>query len=377
VVPCLSLAEAVPPAATNGTAKIQFASTVFDFEKVVGGQSVKHDFYFTNVGSSVLKITSVNAACGCTTAGEWTREVAPGAAGSIPLQFNSGNFSGGVTKTATVGCNDPASPTVILQIKGTVWRPIEVTPSMAMLHVNSELVSNATAVVRITNHAPDPVAVFEPVSSNPQFTAEVRTNGAGKLFEVVVRTVPPLNIANPHGTITLKTSLTNMPVITISAMSVVQPPISVNPPRVIVQSALLASNWTSKVTLRNGMNRPLQLSDAAINVPGATAELRETEPGRAFEVTLVVPPAARDASAPALTLKSNFADHQAVHVPIQVIGPNSAVTAQGIPLTARASRFLNSPEGRRALEPKPEDYLSEESGAKEQPATEPSPATPK
>jgi len=356
---------AVPLVATNA-ARIQWAETIFDFDKVIGGEPVRHDYYFTNTGNAVLKINSVNTSCGCTTAGEWTREVAPGGVGKIPVQFNSGNFSGKITKTATVTCNDAATPSVMLQIKGNVWRPVEISPQLAILNVNAELVSNATAVVRIVNHAPEPLAVYAPSSSNPQFAAEVRTNTPGQLFEVVVHSVPPLNFANPNGTITLKTSATNLPVLTFSAMCVVQPAVSVNPPRVVIQEAQLTNDWTGKFTIRSGLNRPLTLTYAAVNVPGGRADLHEVEAGRVFEVAIVVPPAARDVLQPLeLTLKSNFPEYETVHVPILLVNASNAFTAQGIPMTARANRFLSSPEGRRALEPKPDEYLPSDDDAED------------
>lgn len=347
--------------APAGKPGIKFAQTVFDFQRVIGGESVRHDFYFTNVGTAPLRITSVNATCGCTTAGEWTREVAPGATGVIPLKFNSGNFSGAVTKTATVGCNDPASASVTLQIKGTVWRPIEVAPTLAMLNVNSELVSNATATVRITNHATQPLEVFEPVSNNPQFSAEIRTNAPGKLYEVVIHTVPPLNITNPHGLINLRTSSTNNPTIGISAMCVVQPSIMINPPRLVVTEAQRQGEFTAVVNLRNGMNRPLKLTDATVNVAGAKVTLREVEPNRSFEAKVVLPPGAEVGNAAAeLSVKSNFADYDVVHVPILFVNGTNAFTAQGLPMTARASRYLSSPEGRRAQEASADDYLKDD-----------------
>jgi len=356
MIPAGALVAQTDAPATNGTPRIQFEKLIHDFDKIVGGQSVRHDYYFTNTGTALLKITSVVASCGCTTAGEWTREVAPGGVGQIPLQFNSGNFSGVITKTATVGCNDPATPSLTLQFKGTVWRPVEVAPTVAMLSVNSELVSNATAVVRVTNHASEPLHVFEPSSSNPLFAAEIRTNTPGQLFEIVVRSVPPLNIANPHGNISVKTSSTNTPVISFSAMSVVQPSVVINPPRVIIQDTQFTNDWPAKIVFRNGLNRPLQLSDVRVNVPGARVELRETEPGRAYEVSLVVPPSAKSAVAtPELTLKSNFPDYASITVPILVVGANNAITAEGVPMTARANRFLSTPEGRRALAPKAAD----------------------
>src|SRR5580765_2748197 len=128
--------------------KIQFAEIVYDFGKVSSGEVVKHSFVFTNVGTAKLEIKDVRPGCGCTTAGTWDKEVEPGKTGSIPLQFNSANFGGTILKQATVTCNDPSQTNVMLQIKGTVWKPIEITPSMAVFNVSSEAETNETKVVR-------------------------------------------------------------------------------------------------------------------------------------------------------------------------------------------------------------------------------------
>jgi hypothetical protein len=167
-------------------------------------------------------------------------------------------------------------------------------------------------------------------------------------------------------------------VLTVSAMSVVQPAVAINPSRVVVQDAHLTNDWKGKVAIRSGLNRPLKLANAKINVPGSSAEIRELEAGSVFEVSVVLPLAAKDFDQPiALTLKSNFPDYETVQVPILVVNSKTAVTADGIPLTARANKFINSPEGRRALEARPEDYLTpEESGESHEGHNHP-PITPK
>src|SRR6266403_942449 len=92
---------------TSG-AKIQFDEAIYDFGKVNSGEVVKHSFVFTNIGTTTLEIKDVRPGCGCTTAGTWDKIDEPGKTGSIPLQFNSANFGGMVTKSATVICNDPS-----------------------------------------------------------------------------------------------------------------------------------------------------------------------------------------------------------------------------------------------------------------------------
>src|SRR5512137_53484 len=201
--------------------KMQFATPIYDFGKVKSGELVKYTYVFTNVGGATLQVSNVQVTCGCTTAGEWTRRVDPGQTGSIPIQFNTGGYGGAVGKSITVTCNDTNQPAVVLQIKGNVWKPIDVMPQMAVLNVTAESPSAATTV-RIVSNEEAPLALSAPESNNPAFAAELRTNQPGKEFEMVIRTVPPV-AGSMYGQITLKTSSTNLPVINVTAWANVQP----------------------------------------------------------------------------------------------------------------------------------------------------------
>src|SRR6185436_11832978 len=154
--------DGAPDAKTEATGpKVQFAELVYDFGKVSVGELVTHAFVFTNIGTATLEINDVRPGCGCTTAGTWDKKVEPGRTGSIPLQFNSANFGGLVTKQATVTCNDPSQSNIVLQIKGTVWKPIEVTPAMAVFTVSSESQTDETKIVRIVNHLDEPLILSD------------------------------------------------------------------------------------------------------------------------------------------------------------------------------------------------------------------------
>src|SRR6516162_5525763 len=77
-------AASQPASATISGPKIQFAEPNFDFGKVDSGELVKHEFVFTNSGNQVLEVRDVRASCGCTTPGNWDRQVEPGKTGKIP-----------------------------------------------------------------------------------------------------------------------------------------------------------------------------------------------------------------------------------------------------------------------------------------------------
>ena len=290
-------------------------------------------YVFTNIGGATLEVTNVQASCGCTTAGEWTRQVEPGQTGSIPIQFSSGNFSGQVEKTITVSCNDTNRPAVVLQIKGNIWKAIDVSPQFAVLNVTSEAPSNATTV-RIVSNEGAPLTVSAPESSNPAFGVELITNQPGKEFQLIVKTVPPLPAGNVQGQITLKTSSTNLPVISVSVWANVQQAVMVVPAQITLPAAPLVNPMASAITIRNNGTNTLALSDAAVNAKGVDVRVSEIQPGRYFTVTVNFPMGFEMAQGEKveLSVKSNHPQFPMIKVPvIQAPRPTPPVVPLGTP----------------------------------------------
>jgi hypothetical protein len=146
------------------------------------------------------------------------------------VQFNSGNYSGPVTKTVTVTSNDKRQPSLGLQIKGALWKPIEVTPQFAVLNVPSGGQTDATTRVRILSNLDEPITLSAPESNNRAFTALLAPTQPGKEFQLTISAAPPFEPGKAQAQITLKTSSTNMPLITISDLANVQPALAVSPP---------------------------------------------------------------------------------------------------------------------------------------------------
>jgi hypothetical protein len=214
------LTPSAPVAGTVGS-KIRFQESIYDFGKVRSGELFKHSFIFTNMGDALLVLTNVQPQCGCTTAGEWSHQVEPGKTGTIAVQFNSANFSGPVLKTITVTSNDKSQPSVGLQLKGIVWKPIDVKPTLVVLTIPSGTQSNVTTPVHIVNNMEEPITLSPPESNNKMFRGELRTNIVGKDFQVVICAVPPFQ-PNARGQITLKTSSASTPMISFTVWANVQ-----------------------------------------------------------------------------------------------------------------------------------------------------------
>jgi hypothetical protein len=277
------------PAPTNAVGpKIQFATNMFDFGRVKAGEPVKYTYVFTNTGNALLVINSVQPQCGCTTAGQWTKQAEPGQGGEIPIQFNTANYNGPVFKQVTVTCNVTNQPMLFLQLKGTVFKPYELIPPLAVLNVppDSEV---ASVVVTITNHTEEPLMLSAPQSNNRMFTAELKTNAPGMGYQLTIATVPPLSMGSVQGQITLHTGSTNPPTISVPAVANVQPAVMVIPSYITLAPGPLATAVTNSVSIRNQSTNDLKLSDPAVNVPGVEAQIKEMQPGKYFTALVAFP----------------------------------------------------------------------------------------
>jgi hypothetical protein len=287
VAPGLIMPAPVAPPRTNALGpKIQFETTVHDFGRAKSGEQVKYTYILTNGGDQTLEISGVQA-CGCITA-NWTRSVDPGKTGSIPISFNSSGYGGPVTKSVTVTCNDKSNPRPILQFKGTVWKPLDVVPPLAVLNLTADS-PMASATVHITNNLPELITLSAPASDNHALAAELKTNQPGREFEVVVSPVSALPPGSTRAQITLKTSSTNAPVITFPTFANMQPAITLSPPQIVLPGAPLTQPLTAKLDIVHNSTNTMVLFEPTVNAPGVEVQLKEVTPGKRFSAMLTFP----------------------------------------------------------------------------------------
>lgn len=100
-------------------------SLIVDLGKIKGQTQNQVEFKFTNAGKSDLIVRYVRASCGCTAIldGQQGEAIKPGQSGTIKATFNSGGYSGKVTKAIYVYVNDPLRSEVMLQLAADVEQP--------------------------------------------------------------------------------------------------------------------------------------------------------------------------------------------------------------------------------------------------------------
>jgi len=107
---------------------IFFENPDFNFGQIFKGQKIENIYEFENRGKDILNIEKVKTSCGCTAVILTNNTIPPGKKGEIKATFNSGSFSGNVTKSISVISNDPERPSCKLTISGEIIEDVSIKP---------------------------------------------------------------------------------------------------------------------------------------------------------------------------------------------------------------------------------------------------------
>ena len=143
----------------------------YDFGALDNSATVEHDYPIRNEGPVTLEITSVRASCGCTVATASNRLVPPGGETSVHATFALKGRLGFQQKSITVESNDPDTPALVLQLRGTAVQSLRATPSSVFFGRISPSV-NRSRQVNI-EHADGPFAIVSATSSSPHVSVSI------------------------------------------------------------------------------------------------------------------------------------------------------------------------------------------------------------
>ena len=120
-----ALAQAPAPLAP----KIVCAEPIFDFGERENSETVEHHYVVRNEGTLSLEIRGIRATCGCTVAKPDDELIPPGGQTKIQARLDLRGRSGMQIKTISVLSNDPQTPTLNLQMRGTAVQGLRAEPS--------------------------------------------------------------------------------------------------------------------------------------------------------------------------------------------------------------------------------------------------------
>ena len=148
LVSILTLAVA-SQAAVAAAPKISFNEVYWELGTQPQGISVYHDIIITNTGDAPLTVKDVDPPCGCTIVdrGQYPLVLAPGESHTVNVSFQTGTYSGLITRNVAVSSDDPTAPVSQLTFTTNVvpYYTVTSTVSFPKIGLSSCFDKNANA----------------------------------------------------------------------------------------------------------------------------------------------------------------------------------------------------------------------------------------
>jgi len=309
---------------TSHVPVIHCAESTHNFGTVMIGPPLEHAFTIENKGRTVLKITKVDPKCGCTLAGDYPKEIAPGGKGSFPFKLDSKRLHGKFTKGITIESNDPKTPKLYLKLSGTLNRYIEISPAGAYFGRQFPT-EPETKTITLTNTTDKPMKIsMAPQPATSQFDFELKEIDPGKKYELEVTSTPPYkpgSYARAIGNLT--TNIKEQDNILIHAiMSIAHStdvfPLMVKGPVNANTTKVIASGRTAEVTVTNYNEKPLKKFKAIPSHDAIDVKIDEVKEGKEYKVSMKFPPGLDiPKSGMKVTLHTDDPARKTINIPIQ------------------------------------------------------------
>ncbi|MCP4346756.1 MAG: DUF1573 domain-containing protein [Desulfobacterales bacterium] len=203
----------------TATAPVAVArEAVFEFDPVIEGTVIEHEYFIENIGNASLSIERVRASCGCTTV-DYTKTIQPGTYGKITINGNTSGYGGRIfSKPVTVYTNDPKNRHIQLRITGKVEKFAVIAPQKVILR--GQAGNKIQSVVSITPERKYPFNIVESYSDDLGKNAEFKLEKKdGKYFCFVQNLAEAPG--NYRGRIHLKTDSSVKPEIIIKVYGMI------------------------------------------------------------------------------------------------------------------------------------------------------------
>jgi len=179
-----------------------------------------------------------------------------------------------------------------------------------------------------------------PQCANPAFKTEIKTVLPGKEFELHINYTGPISNTTAQGYITIKTSFTNIPMVSVTAQAMLQPALAVMPVQITLPAGPLSTGYRHSQVIRNNSNLPMKVTEAAVNAEGVTVQITEPQPGKYFVLTVAFPSnfQVHPGEPLELTVKTSHPKHSVIKVPITQAAAPTPVAGQPLPTVPAGSK---------------------------------------
>jgi len=271
-----------------GAPRIAVDETTLDFGELDQGMESNRVVTVRNTGTAPLRILDVLSTCACAVALPDAREIPPGGAARMEVNFLSATVPGRVSKHVTICSNDPARPSLDIQVLANVHPMFALSPPGLELG-EIERGKRTTRTVTLRETKGRPFTVRGLVCSPPELTAEVYPPVGST--SVVYRLEVTLNARRQpgpmFGTLLVQTDRTGVVAPALALTGTVVGPVRVTPSAVFLGLVRPDQKFApARLTVKNVGPQPVEITSVTTGDPGLRATLTTVTPGREFVVEL-------------------------------------------------------------------------------------------
>ncbi len=156
---------------------------IYDFDKVVEGTHVVHEFAITNTETTNWVTTSAETSCECVSVDGWQGEIRPGEAKKVKVAFDTSHAGiGPLVRVAFLSL--AGHPRKSLVLRGEVWPSMDCKPRLLLLTNAAD--GTAQGQITLTNHFDDPVTLRTVAVDTPNLSLRVQTNAIGHSYLIQI-----------------------------------------------------------------------------------------------------------------------------------------------------------------------------------------------
>ncbi|MDY3560434.1 DUF1573 domain-containing protein [Gemmata sp. JC673] len=243
---------------------------------VKAGRPLVHTFELVNATTGTVKVTKIEAGCGCLRQGVSASTLAPGEKTKLALEVNTltqpdgpNRWQVGVSYTVEEPGAASRAGEVLLQITATLTREIAVNPPQLAFSTAGA----AQKTLEVTDKRPKPLTVLKATSSAPHLTvdvgAAVNAQG-GRSQPVTVKIAANAPAGHRDETVVLFTDDPDCPELRIPVRVLKRAvgPVTVSPDAVTARFAPGQTEVSALVQLRSPEGKAFTIAGAEADFPG-------------------------------------------------------------------------------------------------------------
>ena len=298
--------------------RIAWDPPVIDFGVTDGVLPIDAVFTVRNTGDLTLEITRIQPSCGCTVADISSRSIKPGESAKLTARMNLlGRPPGPQEKHIVIECNDPQQPTVLLALRGVLKVDVMAEPVGVMMgQIKPE--TPGEAVVKITNSGKQPLAITGTEVTSPRISASIETTEVGRVFNVHIKTVPPLQPGPFDAVVSVRTDRPSRPLLAIPVAGYVMGELAYAPMEIpVAPSATPVSHF---IIVRPGTRPLFKIESVEVPDPDILYEIQPAAPS-GYRVMLTFRKITTAMHGKAIRIQTDAPSMKSIYVPIRVVGP--------------------------------------------------------